>query len=437
MRAGFPVPPGFVVTTAAYQDLLEGAGLTGRLRDLAADGPSAAPLIRDLVTAAPVPDELRGAIAAAYADLGSPAVAVRSSATAEDLADASSAGQQDTYLDVQGVEDVMAAVRSCWASLWTDRAMAYRARRGVDPADLSLAVVVQQLVRADAAGVLFTLNPLDGRTDELLISAAHGLGETVVSGTADSDEVVVDLAARRVRTRRVGTTPVLDEDAALALAELGTRVAAHFGGPQDVEWAREDGRFLLVQARPVTALPPPEAPPPSDWSVPDPSALYVRASIVEQLPDPLSPLFADLVDGSVTRSLTALMDELIGPGAVRPGDVGLPTVNGYAYYRYSSSGLLRITLRSAKVLLVLGNGRRSSRVRWRSYSRPRYQDAVAVWRDRPELGAVDSDELLAAVETLLDAGTRVLHRRADRHPRGGLERAAVQPGLRRRRPEAR
>jgi pyruvate,water dikinase len=196
---------------------------------------------------------------------------------------------------------------------------------------------------------------------------------------------------------------VLTERAALELAGLGARVAAHFGGPQDIEWAQEGDRLLLVQARPVTALPPPEAPPPSDWSVPDRTALYVRASIVEQLPDPLSPLFADLVDGAVTRSLTALMTELIGPGAVRPGDVALPTVNGYAYYAYSRSGMLRITLRSAKVLLVLGKGRRSSRVRWRTYSRPRYADAVASWDGR-DPAAVEDAELLAGVVSLLDAG---------------------------------
>jgi phosphohistidine swiveling domain-containing protein len=402
-RAGFPVPPGFVVTTVAYVDFVAGAGLGEPIQTLAATGPAGAPAIRALFAAAAFPEVLRTEIAAAYERLGAPAVAVRSSATAEDLPEASFAGQQDSYLDVLGLDAVVAAVQSCWASLWTDRAVAYRQRQGVDSAEVSLAVVVQQMVRADAAGVLFTVNPLDGRDDEMLVSAARGLGEAVVSGTADSDEVVVRLADQRVSARRVSADPVLTDGAALVLAGLGARVAAHFGGPQDIEWAQEGERLLLVQARPVTALPPPEAPPPTDWTVPDRTALYVRASIVEQLPDPLSPLFADLVDGAVTRSLTALMTELIGPGAVRPGEVGLPTVNGYAYYAYSLSGMLRITLRSGKALLVLGKGRRSSRVRWRTYSRPRYADAVASWSSL-DPAAADATELLAGVVALLDAG---------------------------------
>ncbi|MFL6026110.1 MAG: PEP/pyruvate-binding domain-containing protein, partial [Friedmanniella sp.] len=372
IRAGFPVPPGFVVTTDAYASFVAEQGLLEPIRALAADGPNAADAIRSLFVAAPFPPDLRAEIAEAYQQLAAPAVAVRSSATAEDLAEASFAGQQDSYLDVRGLQQVVEAVQACWASLWTERALSYRQRQRIDPADVRLAVVVQRMVRADAAGVLFTVNPLRGRSDEMLISAGRGLGESVVSGTADSDELVVRLAERRVSTRRVAAEPVLTDAAALALAELGARVAAHFGGPQDLEWAREDGRLLLVQSRPVTALAPAEEEPPTDWSVPHKGTVYIRASIVEQLPDPLSPLFADLVDEAVTRSLTALMTELIGPTTVRPGDLAMPTVNGYAYYAYSVSGMARITLRSVKALAVLGSGRRSSRVRWRSYARPHY-----------------------------------------------------------------
>ena len=140
------------------------------------------------------------------------------------------------------------------------------------------------------------------------------------------------------------TRPVLDDAAAVELARIGARIAAHFGAPQDIEWARAGGRFFVVQARPITALPDPTGPTPTDWTVPDPTAFYARASIVEQLPDPLTPLFADLVDGSVTRSLQALFREVLGRDAVRPADVGLPTVNGYAYYRYTRAAMARMTL---------------------------------------------------------------------------------------------
>lgn len=174
-------------------------------------------------------------------------------------------------------------------------------RQGIDPATVALAVVVQRMVDAVAAGVMFTANPTNGRRDETVIAAAWGLGT--------------------------------------ALARLGARIEDHFGAPQDVEWVRAGGNFWIVQSRPITALPEPEADPPTDWSVPDPSAFYVRASIVEQLPDPLCSLFADLVDGSVTRSLQSVLREFLGTDVVRDGDLGLPTINGYAYYRYGRGAL--------------------------------------------------------------------------------------------------
>jgi rifampicin phosphotransferase len=152
-RAGLPVPPGFVLTTAAY---------------------------RDVGVDAPIPEDMAREITDAWSALGEVPVAVRSSATAEDLEDASFAGQQDTYLNVRGAAALLDAVRECWASLWTERAVAYRARQGIDPAELALAVVVQRMVEADAAGVMFTANPTNGRRDELVLSAAWGLGESVV-----------------------------------------------------------------------------------------------------------------------------------------------------------------------------------------------------------------------------------------------------------------
>lgn len=405
VRAGFPVPPGFVVTTAAYRVALDRAGLTAQVHALAAEGPTAAPRIRALFDDVALPAALADDIAAAYAALGSPAVAVRSSATAEDLPGASFAGQQDTYLDVRGEDAVQDAVRRCWASLWTDRAMAYRAQRAIAAEEVSLAVVVQLMVPADAAGVLFTANPLTGRRTETVVSAVRGLGEAVVGGTTDTEQWLLDRAGGAVLDRPRAGPPVLDEATAWALADLGSRVEGHFGGPQDVEWARHDGALFVLQARPVTALPTEEPDPPTDWSVPDPTSLYVRASIVEQLPDPLSPLFADLADPAVTRSLTELMAELAGPGTVRPGDVALTTVNGYAYYRYGRAGILRVTLRAVRALPVLAGGRRGGRERWRSWARPHYGDVVAEVAGR-EPAAQTAAELLEGVETLLHAGAQ-------------------------------
>jgi rifampicin phosphotransferase len=426
-RAGLPVPPGFVIVTDAYRGYVADHQLAGRIAELAA--PTADPAgyekaaeqIRALF-ADELSDALRAEISDAYAALGDDVpVAVRSSATAEDLPEASFAGQQDTYLNVRGLDDLLAAVRDCWASLWTARAMAYRARQNIDPATVSLAVAVQQMVDANAAGVMFTANPSNGHRNETVISAAWGLGESVVSGSVNTDNIVVSEAdgtvlssetadkavmtvpaAQRTQERAVPESqrrqPVLSESDAAALAAYGTRIENHYGAPQDIEWARADGQFFIVQARPITALPEVEAPMPTDWTVPEPTAMYVRASIVEQLPDPLSPLFADMIDGAVTRSLQSLFNELLNEDLIRDDDVGLPTINGYAYYRYGRSGMWRLMWKSPKAFRVLP----SSQGRWRSYSHPKYRRIVRDWTGR-DLSEMRTEELLAGVEELVEA----------------------------------
>src|SRR5829696_9409266 len=405
-RAGLPVPPGFVVLTQAYRAYIAEHRMHEQITALAAasDDPAgydeAAAQIKALFEDE-VSETLRSEIAEAYAALGEDVpVAVRSSATAEDLPEASFAGQQDTYLNVRGLADLLVAVRDCWASLWTARAMAYRVRQGIDPASVSLAVVVQQMVDADSAGVMFTANPSNGRRDETAISAAWGLGESVVSGSVNTDNIVVhtpdgrvlssDIADKTVMTiyaeqrtedrpvpedRRL--RPVLSEAEAVELAGYGTSIQDHFGAPQDIEWARADGKFFVLQARPITALPEIEAPQPTDWTVPEPTAMYVRASIVEQLPDPLSPLFADMIDGAVTRSLQSLFRELLQEDVIRERDVGLTTVNGYAYYRYTRSGMGRLMWKSPPAFRMLFSG--GTQDRWRSYSHPRYRRIVSDW----------------------------------------------------------
>jgi pyruvate,water dikinase len=204
-------------------------------------------------------------------------VAVRSSATAEDLPGAAFAGQQDTYLNVVGEDALVDAVRRCWASLWTDRAVAYRDRLAIDHAGVRIAVVVQRMVEAESAGVLFTANPVTGHRGQLVVDASSGLGEAVVSGLVTPDHYVLEpsgeVAAYTPGRREVvirstaggGVThdetgvPVerLPDQALRELARLGTEVAAHFGRPQDIEWTYAGGKVSLVQARPMTALPPP------------------------------------------------------------------------------------------------------------------------------------------------------------------------------------
>lgn len=438
VQAGLPVPPGFVLNTAAYADFVDGNHLQAGINELAALPPQAAPRdyddasrrIRALFTAGTMPGGIRAELGAAYGLLGTgdTAVAVRSSATAEDLPSASFAGQQETYLNVVGMEALGGAVRDCWASLWTARAMAYRAREGIGPDTVRLAVVVQRMIEAESAGVMFTANPANGRRDQLMISAAWGLGESVVSGTVTTDDVVVEAGTGRVLSRRTadkdimtvyadhGTReqpvpkdrrrqPVLDDQAVARLAGYGTRIAAHFGVPQDIEWARAGGEFFILQSRPVTALPAPAADIPDTWPVPYPKGLYFRASIVEQMPDPLSPLFADLIDGSVSRSLRALLSEAVGKNVIHEDDVGLPTINGYAYYYYRNAAMWRVMGKSLAAVRALVRGQAHMGVGgWREFSHPRYEKVIKEWSAKP-IGELSGAELLEGVQSLLDAGT--------------------------------
>src|SRR5215218_3277902 len=192
---------------------------------------------------------------------------------------------------------------------------------------------------------------------------------------------------------------------AAALARYGATIEHHYGTPQDIEWALAGGDFFIVQSRPITALPEPMADPPSDWSVPIPKGTYWRASIVEQMPDPLSPLFADLAYGSVPRSLDKLIEELLGSGVVREGDLAFLTVNGYAYYYYSLVAFWRILVKTpAAFRFLTGSGEGSGQRRWREYARPRYVRIVEAWEAKPPAD-LSAKELLAGARELLDAGT--------------------------------
>jgi pyruvate,water dikinase len=322
IAAGFPVPPGFCITTRAYDLFVNANGLREAIAGLAAiariDDPAsleeASTQIRARFEAAPVPAEIAAEIEAAYAQLGSAGgeapVAVRSSATAEDLPDLSFAGQQDTYLNITGREALLEAVRRCWGSLWTARAIGYRLRSGIDQETISLAVIVQAMVQAESSGVLFTANPLTGLRRETVIDAALGLGEALVSGQVEPDHYVVDPTQGRILSKALGAKALsirgrsgggtftvsetaaarqaLDDAQILALACLGQQVEAHFGAPQDIEWALAGGELFLVQSRPVTSLyPTPEG------SRPEPLELFLSLGAVQGMLDPMTPFGQD------------------------------------------------------------------------------------------------------------------------------------------------
>ncbi|RKI55689.1 phosphoenolpyruvate synthase [Corallococcus sp. AB049A] len=281
-RAGLPVPPGFVITASAFLQAME--PVRARLRELwervdPDDSRSLAgstEALRGLVLQAPMPDGLRASLLAAYHQLEErAAVAVRSSATAEDTATTSFAGMHESFTNVVGDDALVDRVRACWASAYGPRVVAYRKAQGLTDVP-EIAVVVQAMVDSNRSGVMFTADPTSGDRERLIIEGAFGLGEVVVGGQVEPDTYVVDRAGPRILEARVGEKAfqllrdgvghekredlpperararVLTDVEVLELARLGLRVERHYGAPQDIEWAEEDGRFYLVQSRPVT-----------------------------------------------------------------------------------------------------------------------------------------------------------------------------------------
>ena len=327
--AGFPVPPGFVVTTEAYARFVTQAPW---LRAAVAVLDFATPeslrvqcaAIRERLAVLPLPLEVEAATAAALArvDVGGGratpgAWAVRSSSSFEDLAQAAFAGAHDTYLNVMGASEVARRVRDCFVSLWGDRAVAYRHHQGFDQLAARMAVVVQAQVACEVAGVGFSIDPVAGRVDHIVIDANYGLGESVVSGEADVDHFVVDKRSLRLVDRRIGSkreaivatasgtasqettsdlaaAACLTEAQVTAVAELVRSVESHYGWPQDTEWGVRRETLFLFQSRPVTAVEP----------------RWTRDESAERFPNPMSPLTWDFITvafrGSLSHSL-ALM----------------------------------------------------------------------------------------------------------------------------------
>lgn len=286
-HAGFPVPSGFCLTTIAFQEFIEScpesATLYALLDTVTADDVETARKVgqhvRQTLLDVPVPQHIIDAVKQEWQQVGQDdAYAVRSSATAEDLPDASFAGQQDTYLNVRGHLDLVDAIRRCWVSLFTDRAILYRCQNNFSHQEVLLSVVVQQMVMAEMSGILFTADPLTGHRHTVAIDASFGLGEALVSGLVSPDAYRVDkrtqtIIERQIADKQIAIFPekeggtrqetlspaqrgqtVLTDAQILALAAMGSRIEAHYDAPQDIEWAIVAGQIYLLQARPITSL---------------------------------------------------------------------------------------------------------------------------------------------------------------------------------------
>ncbi|MCJ7468944.1 phosphoenolpyruvate synthase [Candidatus Bathyarchaeota archaeon] len=296
--AGIPVPPGFAITAFSYKRFIEETGIASKIYEIIKEtvtNPNdpkqfeiASKKIRGLVEATPMPKDIENAARSAYAEMckrigvNDVFVAVRSSATAEDLADASFAGQQETFLNIRGPDEVIEATVKCWSSLFTPRAIFYRTEKGFAHEKVFISVGVQKMVNSRAAGVIFTINPVTGDGNQIVIEGNHGLGEAVVSGAVTPDDFVVDKKALKITDRRLakktiqyirdpntGKTvhvevpvdkqeqPCISDDEILRLAEMAKRIEQHYGKAQDIEWAIDrdlafPGNLFIVQSRPET-----------------------------------------------------------------------------------------------------------------------------------------------------------------------------------------
>ena len=295
-KAQVPVPPGFIVTADAYFYFLEEAKITEKIRHYLENLDrkdskrleEVASQIKELISEAPMPAEIAEEIKQAYQKMGRGLVAVRSSATAEDLPEASFAGQQRTFLNVHGDLKVVVAVQGCWASLFEPRAIFYRTQHGFDHLKIGIAVPVQKMVQSEAAGVMFTLEPMTNDESKIVIEAAYGLGETVVSGDLTPDLYIVDKEGLRILEKDIAkqewqlvrnpakdevesnikvpipvsdqTRQKLTDEDIVALAKIAKEIEALYQFPQDIEWAKEKGKLYIVQTRPVTTIKPPREP---------------------------------------------------------------------------------------------------------------------------------------------------------------------------------
>lgn len=359
-NAGFSVPAGLQVTTAAYRSFVAQHDLQLKIMEFAkpelvngsVSFDTASNRIQELFSHADLSDQMNSEIQQAYGGLDGPdpAVAVRSSANAEDLPELSFAGQQDTYLNVCGDKALLAAIRDCWASLWTARAIAYRHQMGIRQDQVAMAVVVQIMVPSEVSGILFTANPATGERAEMIVNASYGLGEAVVGGQVTPDTYVVDRESMQVTETMIGTK----EQQTIADADQGTRleqiaesdrgksslsgqaltelvsvaieIEKTFAGvPQDIEWAFSEGKLWMLQSRPITNLPPQ----PIDvvWEPTPPAKILYRRQIVENMPDPVCPLFEELYLTEGLEAVRGGKSLMVGGGPV------FVTMHGFAYQR--------------------------------------------------------------------------------------------------------
>jgi pyruvate,water dikinase len=403
-RAGFPVPPGFCLTTHTFRTFINScpqmasfyAALAGLPdEDLVATRKIGIE-IRQTLQTVPIPNEVATAVRQTLQTLDPNAsYAVRSSATAEDLPDASFAGQQDTYLNMRGETAVLDAIRRCWASLFTDRAILYRQQNGFDHQEVALSVVVQQMVLPEISGILFTADPVSQNRQITSIDASYGLGEALVAGLVSADLYRVDTRSNQLVEVKIGdkqlairplpdggtiqetlnnaqrTTQVLNEKQAVTLAQLGQKIEAHYGQPQDIEWAIADGQIYLLQTRPITTLFPLPSPRPND----DALHLYVSLSHAQVMTDPIK---------TMGISIWKLLFPTLKPSGPASYSQNITAAGGRMYMDVTHLLNLRLGRKAVPAFLTMADEMMAASTK-AVIARPSFQQRLAKLAQKPSL----------------------------------------------------
>ena len=391
-QAGFPVPDGFVILPGAFED-----------DDLTQEAWEEV-------------EKLLGEMRAAHPEIS---FAVRSSALGEDSEQASFAGEFESLLNQSTDQQIRQAIRSVYHSRYNERVKNYAAVKGMQAAH-EVGVVVQKMAPAESSGVLFTANPVTGRRDQAVINAAWGLGETVVSGQVTPDTLTLDKESGQVLERNTadknvmsvvqgnGTKEqpvpedkrkarVLSDEQAAKLVKLGKEIETLMETPLDIEWVYSEQQFYIVQARPVTALPAPEPPIPSEWKY---KGMAVRNNIVELMTEPLTPLFATFGLQAVNHGMRQVLADFFGRSDLAPEEM-IVTVNSYAYYSgsFKPGQIVRILFNSVAVMKRMFSG---AVERWVDVGRPRYLATVEGWR-ATNWREFSAKELLEGTRQLMEA----------------------------------
>lgn len=394
-QAGFPVPAGFVILPSAFDgtDLTPQAWAEAQqqLADLRAGDPEVS-------------------------------LAVRSSALSEDSAKASFAGEFETVLNVQSDEEIRTAIGTVYRSRSSERVRAYSQGRGID-AEHEIAVVIQQLVKADSSGILFTANPVNGQRDQIVLTATWGLGEAIVGGMVTPDTLIIHKQTRAILTREIAdkqvmTVPlahgtreqpvpenkrraaVLSDGQVGELVRLGIEIEALYGFPMDIEWVCSGQKVWIVQARPITTLPEPEPPAPTIWKLSKGQYAAMRNNIVELMPNPLTPLFDTLGRAAINASFGRLLTHFLGKPGIMPEEI-IISVNGYAYNNGSAKPLKALSI----VLDTVGISKRmftGAVERWTETGRPHYVATIEALRAQP-WRQFSATELVDAARQLYEA----------------------------------